>query len=105
MKKRFDLGELGFNIFFSSGVQRRTIKCYWGGHKCLGYKNEEETQPFCSYGGLFTDSFCDKNWSILSTQQDNFAFRFSGSSKKKPSDYACKRLGSGRTGKVDVFER
>ena len=62
MKKRFDLGELGFNIFFSSGVQRRTIKCYWGGHKCLGYKNEEENQPFCSYRVGFLDSFCDTNW-------------------------------------------
>ena len=89
--------DISFEII-SAGVQRRKIECYWGGHKCLGYKNEEETQPFCSYGG-FLDSFCDTNWSILPTRQDNFLFnRISGSGKKKSSDYACKRLGSGRRG-------
>ena len=45
-----------FKLFFL-GKQRRKISCFWSGHNCLGYKNEEEVEDYCSYGDFF-NSFC-----------------------------------------------
>ena len=46
-----------------TGLQRRQVSCYWSGKQCLGYKNIEEKQEFCSYGD-FLYSFCETQWSI-----------------------------------------
>ena len=50
-------------ILYFLGIQRRQVSCYWSGKHCLGYKNIEEEQNFCSYGD-FLESFCKTHWSM-----------------------------------------
>ena len=42
-----------------SGIQYRSIDCYWGNQSCFGYKNQREHQYFCN-GDDLLERFCEK---------------------------------------------
>ncbi|TRY78671.1 hypothetical protein TCAL_11594 [Tigriopus californicus] len=55
------------------GQQYRTVKCFWGGETCNGFKNEKEKEMFCD-DSLIKERFCKTN-NIVFTQHDDTSIK------------------------------